>query len=76
MDEHTAAGLLKLYLRERADPVCTFELYDAFLGALDVVLARQGHGGECIEAGRSFSLSVYCGHSLLLTKITRQCTAC
>ena len=33
-DAHTAAGLLKLYLRELPEPLLTFELYDCFLAAV------------------------------------------
>ena len=34
MDVHSAAGLLKLFLRELSEPLFTFELYDAFSTAM------------------------------------------
>lgn len=32
-DPHCVAGLLKLYLRELPEPLCTYDLYDQFIAA-------------------------------------------
>eukprot|EP00005_Dracoamoeba_jomungandri_P008734 CAMPEP_0174273988 /NCGR_PEP_ID=MMETSP0439-20130205/56514_1 /TAXON_ID=0 /ORGANISM="Stereomyxa ramosa, Strain Chinc5" /LENGTH=560 /DNA_ID=CAMNT_0015365515 /DNA_START=140 /DNA_END=1819 /DNA_ORIENTATION=+ len=41
VDVHTVTGLLKLYLRELPEPLCTFELYDMFIAAAGI--PREQH---------------------------------
>jgi hypothetical protein len=36
LDPHIVAGLLKMYVRELADPLLTFELYDVFLATIAI----------------------------------------
>ena len=36
-DIHAVTGLLKLWLRELAEPIFTFELYDVFLHAMRIM---------------------------------------
>lgn len=35
-DPHTVCGLMKQYLRELPEPLCTFELYDCFIAAIGI----------------------------------------
>jgi len=35
-DIHTVAGILKLYFRELPEPLCPYEFYDMFLGAVTI----------------------------------------
>lgn len=51
-DVHTCACLLKHWLRSLPEPICTHALFDSFLAAFDVVVARNGEGDVCVDAMR------------------------
>jgi hypothetical protein len=51
-DVHTCACLLKHWLRSLPEPICTHALFDSFLAAFDVVVARNGEGDICVDAMR------------------------
>jgi hypothetical protein len=42
VDIHVVAGVLKRWFRELPEPVTTFELFDAFIAATELVLAKKG----------------------------------
>jgi hypothetical protein len=50
VDVHTIACLLKHWLRNLPEPLCTYALFDAFVATLDVVLSRRGEGNVCFDA--------------------------
>jgi hypothetical protein len=37
---HSVAALLKRWFRELEDPICTYELYDVHVAAVDLILAK------------------------------------
>jgi hypothetical protein len=41
LDAHDVASALKRWFRELPEPICTFELYDAFIAATELVLAKK-----------------------------------
>lgn len=42
VDIHVVAGVLKRWFRELPEPITTFELFDAFIAATELVLAKKG----------------------------------